>query len=992
MKLLSKLTRALCSSVVMAATVLPAAVSCSELTDLKNQFGELEDKYEDLNGKVDLIVDKLFELEEKLNSEIQALQGMLNGKILITSVSTDASTGITTVKLTNGSTLTLYPQADMRSYITYVEASVNGEMVPCWAYIDENGNKKLFKDENGHPIPVATDTPEVITDGEDIYLVIGGVQYPLSGNSVFSDYELVVDELTGEVYAVTFTFGEDMTFTVTVDGACGFHFVVSSGWSTVVIDNYFVAPGMTERVQVDARGVVDYVLQIPDGWRVKEFKDVYMGVTYFDITAPSEELIASGIAAADGDLKVVAVLEGGKATVSKLYLSTDPFKYFAVSLGSADVQIYNGLQKYVYGVCPKADYDESAIFGVAEGMLTAYDYPKGYGIYDGDMESLPLSEIYGEELTPGEKYVFWAIPALYYVNNDDAGYYLKEGTFEHIEFNYTSVLFEVGNETFRDAQLNMDLKGVDAYYTELVPASEFLLEDVVYCINYGFYDKVTEPVTFDGSVFTFAGVEAEPATDYVIWIAVAEEGKTYTAADVIVREFSTQTLTPGGTVEVVAGEKTVTSRDVKTTLTADGAETIYYTFLTEANAKKYTDEASRAAYLFEKGLFAKAESVEVSASEVLTTLKPETSFVLMAVASDAEGMYGKVLYETCTTGQIEYNDLKVVIGMVQNEPNDVKVSIATEGGNAAGYVYWIGKTSDNTWRSTTYLGGSPETAQVYMFLNPNNSRFTNIAQKYPVNDGIITMTDLDYETEYVVVAVAKDAEGGFSKATAFMFNPRAVSLGNIVYANDPKWEAAKPQVEWIANRFMPATGMMQGSYACNITLPVGYTAYVTLSTNYALCESDVLYDLEVDQKIMKVMKDANRRRDVDIKDPSIPDDEWKDMTWPEGSLFYHYEHGAPLYGYAVVWANSEVHQDICGCGKEGVTDGMAGGKPVEWNNVILYNDGNPIEFRQPAAIGSTQEVVDRVFIVCQDLEGNCYQTYEYDVPVEHFANGGSRDE
>ena len=172
----------------------------------------------------------------------------------------------------------------------------------------------------------------------------------------------------------------------------------------------------------------------------------------------------------------------------------------------------------------------------------------------------------------------------------------------------------------------------------------------------------------------------------------------------------------------------------------------------------------------------------------------------MAVAADAEGMYGKVLYETCTTGQIEYNDLKVVIGMVQNEPNDVKVSIATEGGNAAGYVYWIGKTSDNTWRSTTYLGGSPETAQVYMFLNPNNSRFTNIAQKYPVNDGIITMTDLDYETEYVVVAVAKDAEGGFSKATAFMFNPRAVSLGNIVYANDPKWEAAKPQVEWIANR------------------------------------------------------------------------------------------------------------------------------------------------------------------------------------------------
>ena len=90
MKLLSKLARALCSSVVMAAITLPAAVSCSELNDLKNQFGELEDKYEDLNGKVDLIVDKLFELEEKLNNEIQALKDMLDGKVLISSVSTAA--------------------------------------------------------------------------------------------------------------------------------------------------------------------------------------------------------------------------------------------------------------------------------------------------------------------------------------------------------------------------------------------------------------------------------------------------------------------------------------------------------------------------------------------------------------------------------------------------------------------------------------------------------------------------------------------------------------------------------------------------------------------------------------------------------------------------------------------------------------------------------------------------------------------------------------
>ena len=61
------------------------------------------------------------------------------------------------------------------------------------------------------------------------------------------------------------------------------------------------------------------------------------------------------------------------------------------------------------------------------------------------------------------------------------------------------------------------------------------------------------------------------------------------------------------------------------------------------------------------------------------------------------------------------------------------------------------------------------------------------------------------------------------------------------------------------------------------------------------------------------------------------------------------------------------------------------GKDIDVTHVLLFNDGNPIEFRQPSAIGSTEEVVDKVYIVLQDLEGTCYETYVYDVPVEYFA-------
>jgi hypothetical protein len=335
MKLFSSIRSGVLRVAMAACLAVPAAVSCFDPSGLQEQ--------------IDMLVDKVYELEEKLNKELDALKSMIEGNAMISSVIVSAE-GITTIKLTTGGEFQLYPKQDMKSFITYMQASINGENVDCWAYIDENGVKRYMRDAEGNPIPVAAETPKVVEIDGETYLEIGGVQYPLSGNSVFSDYELITDELTGEVYAVTFTFGEGMSFTVTVDGACGFSFVASSGGfgQTVIIKDYYVAYGLTEKIQIDPRGVVDYVLQVPDGWRVKEVEDIYMGTKYFAITAPSKELILSGVAEAEGDLKVVAVLEGGKATVSRLYLTTSPFTTFDVSLGNVNVMMYNGLQKFVY--------------------------------------------------------------------------------------------------------------------------------------------------------------------------------------------------------------------------------------------------------------------------------------------------------------------------------------------------------------------------------------------------------------------------------------------------------------------------------------------------------------------------------------------------------------------------------------------------------------------------------------------------------------------
>ena len=982
MKTFNKFSKSILKVACLAVLAGPFMVSSCTETIIEEHY--YENDYDDSGiwDQLNALIGQVYNLEQKMNSEIKTLKDLLKGKIFITDVKNDVSSGLTIVELSNGETLVLFPEKDMKSYVTYITLS---DGVTYWAYIDEYGNKQLFLDENGEAVPVYGNTPEVIEKDGDTYLVIGGVEYPLSGNSVFSDYELITDELTGEVYAVTFTFGEDMSFTVTVDGAAGFHFVRPAGWSTVIISDYFVPVGSTERIQVDAKGVVDYVLQIPDGWRVKEFKDPYMGSLYFDVTAPSAELINSGVAAADGDLKVVAVLEGGKATVSKLYLSTAPFKEFSVSLAGANVKMYNGLQKFVYGICLESEYDEVSFIETAQELLTAYSYPAGFGVSDVDFEYLPLEEVAREALVPGQKYVFWALPALYYQTDEDAGYYVKEGTFQKVPFKYASLSFEIGRESFRDAELVMEAKGIEAYYTEVLPKSDFLLEDVLFYLNNGFYEERTEPMSYTGSVFSFAVAYPEPSTEYVAWIAVAEDGKTYTEGDVIVREFSTLNLTPGSDVKVQAVLEPAAT-NVTAIFEAVGAETIYYAFLTTSEAKKHTDEAAKANYLFEKGRYTSDDAGVTESSLFNIKLKPESDVVFWAVATDDEGKYGEVLAMECKTTPIKYNDMTVEISLAYNDPNDVQLNISTKGGEPVEYLYWIGKTADNTWKSPNYLGGSAETAQVYMYLNPTYSRFTDIAARYPIEDGLIKMTDLTPGANYVIVAMAKDAAGLYSKATEFRFVPRAVGLGNVVTADNPEWEKARPSIEWIRSRFIQSTGTLSGAYAFNITIPEGFSAYVLAGTDSYLNNGDETVELTVDDKITTIIQYVDKPRDWHLTVS-------EDWVWPHiGFEHYHSHHGAPLWGNSVIWASEEYHDSRCSCGGTYVEVRDMQGYQVEVTHLININDGNPIEFRQPQAIASTQEVIDKVFVVCQDTDGNCYEPFVIDVPVEYFQNAGGRDE
>ena len=961
MKNLSTFGKTVRKFLLLAVLACPVFVSCYDDSELQQT--------------VDMLVDKVFDLEQKLNDEIAALQGLLEGKIFITEVTVDEA-GATNVTLSNEAVLKLLPQKDLKSYVTYVTLT---DGTDCWAYIDENGQKQLFLDENNHPIPVLSETPEVITKDDETYLVIGGKEYPLSGNSVFSDYEVITDEETGEVLAVTFTFGETMTFTVTVNSAQGFWFVKENSGQTVKFDRYFVPAGKTVTVQVKSKGVEDYVVQLPYGWKNREVQ--IAGLDYFQITAPSSELLESGAADSEGNVKVLAVLEGGKASAARLYVSTSPFKTMNVSYGKLTIEPYPGIEEYVYGVCAAADYDKQAI----ADAVKAGKNPEGSIKADAAVVGAEISTLADLPFVVGTEYVVWALP-------------LTEGApVSDYTFKYTVVKVSIVDEAFLDATVSLNLGGVDAYYIGLSTKTEYDEANVLSCLNSAVYTARTEPMVNETSLFELVGQTANHSTDYVMWFTVSEDGKKYSAEDLIVLPFRTSTFAAGGTstLTVDANSLVASPTYVQASVTVNGGTMFFYTFVKADNKVLSGTDEELVDYLLKKGVQVEGTSAVVSTKDEGTsiTLKPETAVVLLALGVDADGKYGELLAYDAATSALTFNELNFHAEVTGLDPGDVTIKLTASANNISDYVYWVGRPSDNFWTYSRYLGASPETAASYMALNPSYSKLVEMKASYPVDDdGVILFNDLEPGTNYVFVCSSVDDKGVYSIAEVTLFKVNAIPLGDIVYENDSKWAAAKPTIDFIKERFEAAAGMMPGQYSANVTIPMGFTGYVLLGTDMYFTEGESDTDVTPEDMIVGVVTYADAKRDVGIV---VDENAWVTQGYPYGHEFYHFPHGSPSWGNrpgsAVIWGSQEFHDSKCDCHSNPKTTTIANGVEMPVTQVVFINDGKPVMFVQPSAIGSTTEVIDRVFVVCQDAAGNFYQTFEFDVPFEYFRDAKAKE-
>ena len=1019
----------LMNAVLVMAFVVPMTTSC----------------YDDsaLWKSIDSIQVRLDSLTASLDNQMKAMSSIMSKMTTITNC-VQKSDGTYEITLSDGTSFKVLPKGmNFSSIITYRE--VAGKKY--WATIGPDGKLVDLTDKNGNPIPVEAEGVKVETklvEGK-YYIVIDGQEFLTGYNAedvvqVFSSC-VPLKDASGNIYAMKFSFGEGLDVTVTVDGYKGVLFKLTNGGAVSVVNEYFVKYGTVQTFELDCEGIIDYVMQIPDGWRVSEREDEVTGVTYVDVKAPSAELVASGAAVAKGDLKVVSVVEGGKAAVTKLTLSAEPFKTYDVTSVRATVVPYAGVQKFVYGLSTIDEYDEAALLAqVTEILTTSMDIPAGFGVSEAGINAT-LAEIYGKELSTEERYVFWVIPAMY-SEGETAGFYVEEGTFLKYEFGAVIVTISQPVAALLDAEVEVTMKGLASCYAGTSLLDENFYENLIYSINNGIIDPVSPVPSYKGSAFAFPDVkederiEVEPATTYVTWVVPVEEGKTtYTVDDVIRKEFTTKAVAAGGSLETVLGTPEVSHTTISVPVEAAGAQMIYYTYLSSTAGGRLAadgvDNDSRVQMILSDANCVKVNAA--SAVATVTDVKPNTTMWLFAVSVDAEGKYGKASFVSAKTTPVTYNSLSVTVNTVDVSSDEAILKVEVTGGTPTEFIYWVGKTTDSFWANTAYCGATKSSAQEYMASHPDHEQIVRSMNANPLSaDGTLTATELMMETDYVVMVLAKDESGKYSKGGYKKFTTLAADLGVVVREGSDQWTAVKNQVklEWIDKAFLAAeNSQMMASYAFNFSCPQEYTAFVMCASENYFVEAGLTKKEHI---MIDIQNYASRKYDNgylpydDQGNMMTEPDYYKDGELKQGQLmnvYDYYVHGLPALGFVtyfgkgahgedncIYWENGHdaayeraltsiaQHRTITPYRERAEAFGLKGKEAEDWAAALLeaylpfYKDVEPIIYENdgvssvkitnPYATGKNEDgiVPDRVFVLLRDAAGNYFEPMSFEVP------------
>ncbi|MBR5770328.1 MAG: hypothetical protein IKY20_02035 [Alistipes sp.] len=770
---------------VVAATLVAAmtfAASCSyDDTGVINQIEEI---------KVDLeaLAQRVTALENKLQTEVENLQALIDGQVVIVDVETDAE-GNQTIKLSDGSTITVLAPVECTC-----EPATPCQCDPLEYRVNADGVLEVSPDGINW-VAITGVTPECVV--ANVVVEDGIATITLADGTSFKTAVAELVEFEAAKSAIYVKAAETISVPFAINDAVEDINVMNQplGWKAAI------------EVPTRAVGGMDYVLNVTGP--AKDFlqyaeKSGKVSI-HFNTAAGACKVMTVDVELAAIDLQVD---KAGNITITNTmvdryerenwgqveYIEEFNNFYFAV-VGLDDYEDCGGDLESVYNanwgefnIPAAASYIQNFFANVGEN-----DYNNAIFV-DGENEkwtvNFTVEEVidyldwYGQMTYEGNSFVVCVIPTD--VNNYGS---LVWDDMIAVPFKQLSISLveNVDNRVFNSAYFDVTLRGAESYHIYPVSKAEVdmyineyqyytsveeyywaMLESFLAQPNwYSFGFKIESDVVEDNIALAdllaytseFYHYETAPATEYYMCIFALEEGRTdYTMEDLHIYEFATADLveaeSPIEATIALSEDTNLYAINVDVTVSED-VNTVYYGwFEEELPAEDLKAELIRMAYSRTEDDFAESGYTFPLGTSVDA---PKSRRYLGLLVIDAQGNY--TLYnEELYSKEVVMNDAEFSIESVEFTTEAVTVTLAgLEDLEVKAYKYYIISVNGDSYYQKT-----EEECQDIAY-NSNDYKYRS-TEEHPI---VITYTS-DYKYSfapdtYKLAVGVEFADGTYSK-------------------------------------------------------------------------------------------------------------------------------------------------------------------------------------------------------------------------------------
>ena len=800
---------------VVAATLVAAmtfAASCSyDDTGVINQIEEI---------KVDLeaLAQRVTALENKLQTEVENLQALIDGQVVIVDVETDAE-GNQTIKLSDGSTITVLAPVECTC-----EPATPCQCDPLEYRVNDDGVLEVSPDGINW-VAITGVTPECVV--ANVVVEDGIATITLADGTSFKTAVAELVEFEAAKSAIYVKSAE----TISVP------FAINDAVEDINVMNQPLGWKATIEVPTRAVGGMDYVLNVTGP--AKDFlqyaeKSGKVSI-HFNTAAGACKVMTVDVELAAIDLQVD---KAGNITITNTMVDRyerenwgqveyiEEFNNYYLAVFDLDTyNEINGDLESVYNsswgefnIPAAAGFINNVFANIGDNPYEGAKYVDGVNekwVINATVESvLKNLDWYGQLPYEGNSFMVCVIPTDINANGAPVWAETIAVPFKQLSL---SIVENVDNRVFNNAYFNVTLRGGAAYY--LYPVSKADID--MYVNDYGYYDsaedyfwsslesylqypdwysfgfKIESDVIEENIALSdllaytrdYYYFETKPATEYVMCLFVEEEGRTdYSIEDLRLFEFATADLvtadpamevtyemdedwslyTIGVNITVPETVNTVYSRWYDEELPAEDLQAD----LIDNGYARTEDDFADSGYTYYLGTNCDA---------------PATTKYLGLLLIDAQGK-STVVTLPLASKELVMNEVDFSIESVEFAPEAVTVTLAgLEGLEVKNYKYYF--------ISTTGGSSYQKTEEQCQDIAYSNNYLYKSTEAHPI---IITST-ADYKSTfsdgaYKLAVGLEFADGSFSKCVygEYTYEQPAEELVSVSAAyqeSDPNWLA-----------------------------------------------------------------------------------------------------------------------------------------------------------------------------------------------------------